>query len=127
LQEGDNLQKYKFGHIHLMSPDPLKTAEFYQKMFGAVLIKTRDMGNGRFNVYIDLSGVHLLISKTTDEKQFGIAHFGLTTDNLSGAAAELKAEGATFIREVTDVRPNFKLAFLQAPDTVSVEITEGNG
>ena len=37
------MAKFKFDHIHLMSPDPAKTAEFYQKMFGATMLDPIEM------------------------------------------------------------------------------------
>jgi len=46
---------YWLDHIHLMSPDPLKTAEFYENMFGAKRISARDEGDGRASAKLDLS------------------------------------------------------------------------
>ena len=34
------MPKYVYDHIHLRSPDPMKTAEFYQRMFDARIIET---------------------------------------------------------------------------------------
>ena len=49
---------YWFDHIHLVSPDPVKTAEFYVKMFGA-----KQVGSGRVTVSLDLNGTTILISQ----------------------------------------------------------------
>ena len=120
------MSKYKFDHIHLMSPDPIKTAEFYQNMFDAILVSSRDLGNGRFVINLNLGGVTMLISKATDEKQFGLAHFGIRTDHLEEAVDELKAKKVKFTREITEISPQSKISFLQATENVSIELQEGS-
>ena len=119
------MPKYKFDHIHLMSPDPRKTAEFYQEMFGATLVSLHDRGNGRVMINLNLDGVNFLITKAADEKQSGLAHFGLRVDDLKEAAGELKAKNVKFTREVTEVSPQLKISFLQAPENVPIELQEG--
>lgn len=118
------MPKYSFDHIHLMSPDPAKTAEFYQKMFGASLIGTRDLGNGRISVTIKLDRVTVLISQSTDSAQNGLSHFGLRADNLNEAVDELKAKDVKFTREITQIGSGAKIAYLAAPENVSVELVE---
>jgi lactoylglutathione lyase len=119
------MAKYKFDHIHLMSPDPAKTAEFYQKMFDAKLQESVELGEGRVMLSLDLGGVTLLISKTTDEKQYGLAHFGIKTPHLQEAVAELKAKNVRFPMEVTKISPQLTISFLQAPDNMRLELSEG--
>jgi lactoylglutathione lyase len=118
------MAKYKFDHIHLMSPDPVKTAEFYQKMFGAIPGEPIDMGNGKVMLNLDLGGVTMLISKTTDEKQYGLAHFGIRAPHLKEAIAELKAKDVKFTLEPTKIHPKLTISFLQAPDNMHVELSE---
>ena len=120
------MAKYKFDHIHLMSPDPAKTAEFYQKMFGAAMQEPYDMGNGKVMLSVDLGGVTMLISKTTDEKQFGLAHIGIKTAHLQKAVDELKAKDVKFTLEVTKISPRLTISFLQAPDNMRLELSESD-
>ncbi len=120
------MSEYIFDHVHLMSIDPIKTAGFYQKMFGAKLVSSRELGKGRLIVNLKLGNVTILISKTTDEKQCGLAHFGIRTQNLEGAVAELKAKNVKFTREITAIDSNTKISFLQAPENVSIELQEGS-
>ncbi|MDO8717086.1 MAG: VOC family protein [Dehalococcoidales bacterium] len=119
------MPKYTFDHIHLMSPDPVKTAEFYQNMFGASLINTRDLGNGRVSVTLKLDRVTVLISQSTgDSAQSGLSHFGLRVDNMNEAVDELKAKDVKFTREITQIGSGAKIAYLLAPENVSVELVE---
>jgi hypothetical protein len=122
--KGERMAKYKFDHIHLMSPDPAKTAEFYQKMFGATLGEPYDTGKGNMMLSLDLGGVTVLISKTNDEKKYGLAHFGMSTTHLQKAVDELKTKNVKFPMEVTKIHPKLTISFLEAPDNMRVELSE---
>jgi lactoylglutathione lyase len=118
------MAKYKFDHIHLMSPDPEKTAEFYTKMLGATQEESVDLGNGRLMLKLNLGGVNILISKTTDEKQYGLTHFGIKTPHLKEAVDDLKAKDVKFPMEITRISPQLTISFLQAPDNMRLELSE---
>ena len=55
------MPNYWFDHIHLISPDPLKTADLYEKMFGARRVGTRNLADGRILVDLDLNGTMVLV------------------------------------------------------------------
>jgi predicted enzyme related to lactoylglutathione lyase len=119
------MSKYWIDHIHLMSPDPVKTADFYEKMFGAKKV-IRNLENGRTVAILNLNGVTILVSKPTGEKpQYGLSHFGIGTDNLDTSIEELKTKGVTFTQDIREVQPGFNISFLAAPENVSVELQEG--
>jgi catechol 2,3-dioxygenase-like lactoylglutathione lyase family enzyme len=121
------MPEYQIDHIHLMSPDPVKTAEFYEKAFGARSVNVMEMAEGRKNVTLDLSGITILISQAREDTvQNGLAHFGIRTDDLETAVKGLKADGVPFTTEITQVRPNFKISFLTAPENVSIELQQGS-
>jgi len=110
-----------------MSPDPLKTAEFYEKYFNAKRVSARDEGDGKASAKLDLNGVTLLINQRTgDDTAVGIAHFGIRTDKLEEVVASMKADGVEFTQDVREVRPDFKISFLTAPEDVSIELQEGS-
>lgn len=121
------MPNYWVDHIHVMSQNPLETAEFYEEVFGARRVSTVEFDNGRVMVNLDLSGTKILVSRPGDDSaQTGLDHFGLGTDNLEAAVGELKAKGVEFTQDVTEVRPGFKISFLLAPQKVSIELQEGN-
>ena len=118
---------YWLDHIHLMSPDPVKTAEFYKKMFAAKRVSMRDEGDGRAMAKLDLNGITILINQRTgDSTRVGLVHFGIRTDNLDEAVAAMKAEGVEFTQDIREIRPDFKISFLKAPGDVSIELQEGS-
>jgi len=117
---------YFFDHIHLFSQEPLKTAEFYEKM-GAKQVSKRDRGNGRISVNLNLSGTKIFVSSPADDNaKIGLDHFGIRTNNLEEAVAELKARGVEFTQEIIEPMPGIKISFFIGPDNVSVELLEGS-
>jgi catechol 2,3-dioxygenase-like lactoylglutathione lyase family enzyme len=100
-------------------------------MFGAEILRTVQEGKPRIDV--KLGGVNIFIAPVapgdgvnpppTTPYQ-GLDHFGLSVKNIDTVVAELKAKGATFTKEPTTVRPGVRIAFLRAPEGVSIELLE---
>ena len=53
-------------------------------------------------------------------------HYGIRTDDLEKAVAELKAQGVQFTMEPRALRPDVKISFLRTPDGVSIELQQGS-
>jgi extradiol dioxygenase family protein len=49
---------YQFDHLHFNSPDSVKTAQFYETMFGAKIVR---LTRGGTVVRLDLNGQQALI------------------------------------------------------------------
>ncbi len=130
------MPSYWYDHIHLVSPNAVKTAEFYERMFDAKRVSVTDSGEGRVSVVLDLNGSRLLIKsgnvKTetapgSSEPAHGLEHFGIRTDDLETAVAGLKAKGAVFTMEIREIRPGVKISFLLGPENVLIELLERGG
>ncbi|MBI2850108.1 MAG: VOC family protein [Chloroflexi bacterium] len=119
------MPEYWFDHIHLRSLNPIKTAEFYEQMFGAKRVSSRDSGDGRAMVKLDLKGVTILINQTAEGTQTGLVHFGIRTDKLEESVSAMKEKGVKFTQDIRQARPDFKMSFLVAPEEVSIELQEG--
>ena len=120
-----------FDHVHLRSPDPEQTALYYERMFGAKVL--RSMQEGKPRIDLDLGGMKVFIApvlpdgKTADPPKSpyqGLDHFGLSVKGIDAVAAELKAKGAEFTMEPTTVRPGVRIAFVRGPQGVSIELLE---
>jgi lactoylglutathione lyase len=48
---------FTYDHIHLRSPNPEKTAQWYERMFGAEVLRTMQQGKPRID--LKLGGSHL--------------------------------------------------------------------
>ena len=123
---------YQFDHIHLNSPDALKTAQFYEKMFGSQIMRVREIYGGAV-VRLDLNGQQALIGPpvgspplvpATLQPQYGLIHFGLRTDNLEKSVEELKAKGMTFVQDITPLTTGSKISYFLAPEEVLVELQQ---
>jgi catechol 2,3-dioxygenase-like lactoylglutathione lyase family enzyme len=118
--------------MHLRSRDVKKTAEYYQQMFDAEIVESIQ-SDGRPRTDLDLNGLTIFIAPVAPdaavppaptEPYVGLDHFGLRVDDMDEAVAELKRRGASFMMEPRTIRPGVKIAFVQAPDDVRIELLE---
>ena len=125
------MTKFTYDHIHLRSPNPEATAQYYERMFGAEVIRTMQQGKPRID--LKLGGANIFIAPAAPGEGVnpppatpyqGLDHFGLTVSGIDAVVAELKGKGAEFTREPTTVRPGVRVAFLRAPEGVSIELLE---
>ena len=124
---------YWYDHVHLISLNPVKTAEFYERMFNAKRVSVGELGAGRVSVELDLNGSRVLVmsrrvqpetAPSSSEPAHGLEHFGIRTDDLEAAVADLKAKGVQFKEEIREIRPGVKISFLWAPENVLIELLE---
>jgi catechol 2,3-dioxygenase-like lactoylglutathione lyase family enzyme len=123
---------YTYDHIHLRTKNPQATIEYYQKMFDAIPV-SYVQSNGKPRVDLDLNGLTIFIAEVpTDaalpaapsEPYIGLDHLGLRVNDLDAATAELKRRGAQIIVEPKTIRPGVRIAFIQGPDDVRIELLE---
>lgn len=127
------MTEFKYDHVHLRSPDPEETAHYYERMFGAQIIRSIQ-SDGRERIDLNLCGLRVFIAKADPEKVpaapeppfQGLEHLGLTVNRIDEAVAELKKKGAEFTREPTTIRPGVRIAFLRGPQNVHIELVDRN-
>lgn len=126
------MPSYGYDHIHLRSPDPMKAAQFYQRMFDARIIET-PQPSGPSRIDVDINGLMVFIAgalPSGEEVQglrdphYGLDHFGLRVENLDEAVSDLKSRGAEFAVEPRTLPSGVKIAFVRGPDDVRVEVVE---
>lgn len=124
--------QWTFDHVHLIASDVDRAADFYARMFGAVLVN-RGLVSGQPQAWLDLGGMLLIIRGRRPEDQLvegkntRIDHFGVRVGDLQRAAADLKAKGAAFTVEPMVFNPTTKIAFIEGPDGVRIELLERSG
>ncbi len=127
------MAKFWFDHLHLVVPDPAKTADFYVKAFGAEKVGVNTLPDGRVRADLNITGGRMIINtpKPADvreldspRKRYGTEHFGMKVDDLESALESCKAAGGQIIQDVTQVRPGVRIAFFMAPDDVLIELVE---
>lgn len=119
------MQKFRFDHIHLYSSDPVKMSEFYIQILGAEKLEIRQESEEHTVVTLVLDGIKIILSTPwdADSDSYGLDHFGLVTEDLDAAIAELKSKGIEFVMDKTSI-PVADISFFSAPDNTIIEVIE---
>ena len=122
---------FTYDHIHLRSPNPEKTAAYYERMFGAEIIRSTQQGQPRIDMKIGGQDVFIApvpansaVNPPPVTPYQGLDHFGLRVSDIDKVVAELKAKGAEFTMELNSPRPGIKICFVRGPEGVSIEVLE---
>ena len=128
------MAKFTYDHIHLRSPDPEATARYYEHMFGAEIVRTVQDGTTRIDlklggtdIFIAPVGAGSGVNPPPVTPYQGLDHFGLAVTGIEEVVAELKAKGAEFTMELTEIRPGVRICFVRGPQGVSIEVLERTG
>jgi lactoylglutathione lyase len=126
---------YRINHIHLKSPDPRKTAEWYEKAFAFKIVgdETRVFGDRFIRCQSEDGGMAINISGARTNETLGpgdanphhgLEHFGFDSQDLDADIARLEGLGARLLEGPIQVPNGPRIAFMQAPDDVRVELIE---
>jgi catechol 2,3-dioxygenase-like lactoylglutathione lyase family enzyme len=125
------MAKFNWDHVHLRCPDPEATAQWYERMLGAEVKRSTQQGKPRIDLRIGGANVFLApvtagdgVNPPPTTPYQGLDHFGLTVSGIDAIVDELKAKGVEFTRGPTTVRPGTRVAFLRAPQGVSIELLD---
>jgi catechol 2,3-dioxygenase-like lactoylglutathione lyase family enzyme len=119
-----------FDHVHLVSKDPHATANWYVDKLDGKILRSADT-RGAPQIYVSLGNAMVIVrgqrpAEAATQKpgvQWGVDHFGMrVTGDFDGFCAALRSKGVTFSLEPTDFNPTTRIAFIQAPDGVSIEL-----
>lgn len=122
--------KLEFDHVHLVSKDPPAAAAWYADNLGAEIVKRVDI-HGAPQIYVSFGGFIIIVrgqrtAEAAADKpglQWGVDHFGLRVNgDFDGFCARLRGKGVAFSLDPTDFNPSTRIAFIEAPDGVSVEL-----
>lgn len=123
--------KCTWDHVHLRSPDPEATAQWYEKMLGAEVVRSMQQGKTRIDlklggasIFVAEAGAGSGVNPPPKTPYQGLDHMGLSVSGIDEVVAELKAKGVEFTTEPTNIRPGVRIAFLRAPQGVSIELLE---
>lgn len=121
-----------FDHVHLISKDPKTTATWYAEKLAGKIISSSEV-RGVPQAIVAFKGSTIIIRGqrpneqvgTKSGIQWGTDHFGFRVDgDFDGYCADLKMNGVTFTVDPVDFNPNVRIAFIEAPDGVSIELLQ---
>jgi len=119
-----------FDHVHLLAQDPQAAADWYVDKLGGKVARSLEV-KGAPQIYVSFGGFIVIVrgrrpAELANEKpglQWGVDHFGVRVKgDFDGFCEGLKRKGVTFSLEPTDFNPTTRIAFIDAPDGVSVEL-----
>ena len=99
-------------------------------MLGATELE-RVQNGPALRVILSLAGLRLFIEQVPPGTAapppppfLGVEHIGLAVDDLDAVASELASKGVAFTMKPTVMRADLKIAFIQAPDGVRIELLQ---
>ena len=119
-------------HVHLRSTDAVAAAAFYVDALGA-RETGREGGNAVTRMVLDLGGLTLFIEQAPElgpgatPPHRGLEHIGLRVDDLDAAMADLERRGVTIAMGIKEMRPGLRIAFIDGPDAVRIELLQRGG
>src|SRR5262245_55597064 len=126
-----NMAKYTWDHVHIRSANPEATAQWFERMLGAEVL--RSMQEGKPRIDLKLGGANIFLAPVaagdgvnappTTPYQ-GLDHFGLSEKGIDAIADDLKAKGVEFTKPPAKVRPVGRVCFIRGPDGVSIELLD---
>ena len=122
---------YTWDHIHLRTPDQEATAQWFERIFGAQVIRSTMLGKPRIDIKLGGANIFLAEVKPGDGVNAppatpyqGLDHFGLAVSGIDAIAADLKKKGVEFTKEPHSPRPGIKICFLRVPQGISIELLD---
>jgi catechol 2,3-dioxygenase-like lactoylglutathione lyase family enzyme len=153
LIELNTANHHHFGHLHLLSEDPIAAGDWYSKHLGIQVrgrqtkpqiyhFADRDFRVGPAS-FLQADHVSMIIYPVEyaraqwpdlwkDRKSFEpsrgrvIDHIGFSVDDLASSLERLRSEGVNVIEGIRTIAGGTKIAFIEGPDKIWIELVEKN-
>ncbi len=118
---------FRINHLHLKTPDPKKTIDFYLEYLGAKVVSERTSASGKKTYRLNLHGVELNVTDFLEEQKleqfYGLEHVAIDTDDFDGEVNKIKSAGIKILeeRQLPDGR---RVCFFEGPQGVRLEFLE---
>ncbi len=119
-------------HIHLRGDDPVKSAQWYVDVFDAKYLGER-LVRGAPSASVQFGPATITISGRRPlealwlgnaNAHYGLDHFALSTDDLERDLKRMEGRAGRVIERLEV--PAAKIAFIEAPDQVRIELMQMN-
>ena len=119
-----------FDHVHVISKQPKDTADWYADRLGGTITKSATVKDAP-QIYVSFGEAFIIVrgqrsgesAKDKANIEWGADHFGFNVQgDFDAFCAGLRAKGVKFSMEPTDINPATRIAFIDAPDGVSIEL-----
>jgi lactoylglutathione lyase len=123
----DAAPQYVWDHVHIRTPDPEATAQWFAETLGAEIVRTPTRLDVRLcggNIFLAEAKPDSGVNPPPVTPYQGLDHIGLSVKDIDGVAAQLKAKGVVFTSEPTTIRPGVRVCFIRGPQGISIELLE---
>ena len=126
---------YAINHVHIRSADPHASAAWYARHFDAKIVSEREVMPGTITIGMEVGGpTRLNVSSqppgSSDQRaaaelnRLGLEHFGFHVTDLAAELERLTAAGIRTVLPLTEVTGGLKLAYIEGPDDVLIELVQ---
>lgn len=124
------MTRFAFDHVHLRSPDPDATGQWFVDVLEAKPVR-RVEGPNSLRVILDLGGLNLFIDRVPAGTPsvppapfLGIEHLALAVTGVDAIIEDLRGKGVRIVIEPNNPNPTTRIAFIEGPENVRVELLE---
>ena len=129
---------YPINHVHIRSADPPASAAWYEQHFGAQIVSNREVMPGTITISMDVGGpvrlnISSQVSGSSDERavaelnRLGLEHFGFDVEDLEAELDRLSGVGIRIVLPLTEISGGARLAYIDGPDDVLIELVQPPG
>ena len=126
---------YSINHVHIRSANPEKSATWYEKYFDAKILFSREVMPGTITIAMNVGGTATLnissqppgSSDKTSPAQLntlGLEHFGFSTTDIEKDIYKFENAGVPILMPITEITGGTKLAYIEGPDDVIIELVQ---
>ena len=120
-------------HIHLRSPEPHKTVQWYVDVFGAEYLGEGAGLAGSTTIRMDIAGTRINVSSEpgdeslpdgSSENHYGLDHFGFDVEDIEAAMEHVQSHGAEVLLPITRMESGSLISYVKGPDNVRIELVQ---
>ncbi len=130
--------EYRINHVHIRAADPHSTAAWYQEHFNARQVSEREVMPNTITIGMEMGGqCRLNVSSkppgssdqrgTAELNRLGLEHFGFDVTDLRAELERLEAAGIRIVLPYTETPTGTRLAYIEGPDDVLIELVQATG
>jgi lactoylglutathione lyase len=127
--------EYRINHVHIRASDPHTTAAWYEQYFGAKIVSERQVMPNTITIGMEMGGqCRLNVSSkppgSSDERsvaelnRLGLEHFGFDVEDLRAELDRLQEAGIRVVLPYTETPTGSRLAYIEGPDDVLIELVQ---
>jgi lactoylglutathione lyase len=120
----------RFDHVGIKSKDIKKSIDFYTRILGFEVLEEIEVLNtiytfvGNATTRIEIEPAAPNDEMIDVNTQYGLYHLAFIVKDIDSLAERLKVDGVKFIMEPIQLREDRKIAFIEDPDGVRIQLID---